>query len=64
MTVVAETPRAREGRLRSMVDFYLTTMRTEVQTQFQYRAAIYMYLLGMVAEPVIYLVVWTTIAEE
>jgi len=23
-----------------------------------------MYLLGMVAEPVIYLVVWTTIAEE
>jgi ABC-2 type transport system permease protein len=39
-------------------------MRTEVQTQFQYRAATYMYLLGMVAEPVIYLVVWTTIAEE
>ena len=57
-------PAAREGRLRSLVDFYLTTMRTEVQTQFQYRAAIYMYLLGMVAEPVIYLVVWTTIAEE
>jgi ABC-2 type transport system permease protein len=47
-----------------MVDFYVTSMRTEVQTQFQYRAAIYMYLLGMVAEPVIYLVVWTTIAEE
>ncbi|MGI8478685.1 MAG: hypothetical protein ACR2M2_02315 [Gaiellaceae bacterium] len=57
-------PTAQEGRLRSLVDFYLTTMRTEVQTQFQYRAAIYMYLLGMVAEPVIYLVVWTTIAEE
>jgi hypothetical protein len=44
---------AREGRLRSLVDFYLTRMRTELQTQFQYRAAIYMYLLGMVAEPVI-----------
>jgi ABC-2 type transport system permease protein len=55
---------AREGRLRSLVDFYLTRMRTELQTQFQYRAAIYMYLLGMVAEPVIYLVVWSTIAEE
>ena len=52
------------GRLRSLADFYLTTMRTEVQRQFQYRAATYMYLLGMVAEPVIYLVVWTTIAEE
>jgi hypothetical protein len=47
-----------------MVDFYLTTMRTQVQTQFQYRATTYMYLVGMVAEPVIYLVVWTTIADS
>ena len=39
-------------------------MRTQVSSQFQYRAATYMYLLGMVAEPVIYLVVWTTIAED
>jgi viologen exporter family transport system permease protein len=52
------------GRVRSMVDFYLTTMRTQVQTQFQYRVATYMYLVGMVAEPVIYLVVWTTIADS
>ena len=34
------------------------------QEQFQYRAANYMYMLGMVAEPVIYLVVWSTIAEQ
>ena len=52
------------GRIRSYVDFYLTTMRTSISSQFQYRAAAYMYLLGMVAEPVIYLVVWTTIAED
>ena len=39
-------------------------MRTEMQSQFQYRAATYMYLLGMVAEPVIYLVVWSTIADQ
>ena len=57
-------PVRQESRARSFVDFYLTTMRTELQTQIQYRAAIYMYLLGMVAEPVIYLVVWTTIAED
>jgi ABC-2 type transport system permease protein len=53
-----------EGRLRSYVDFYLTAMRTQISAQFQYRAAAYMYLIGMVAEPVIYLVVWTTIAED
>ncbi len=39
-------------------------MRTAVQQQFQYRVATYFYMFGMVAEPVIYLVVWTTIAEE
>ena len=62
------TPSTRElgkvGRLRSLADFYVTTMRTEIQTQFQYRAATYMYILGMVAEPVIYLVVWSTIADS
>jgi ABC-2 type transport system permease protein len=54
---------AQESRLRSMVDFYATTMRTQIQSQFQYRAATYMYTLGMVAEPTIYLVVWRTIAN-
>ena len=57
-------PLTRQGAFRSMADFYLTTMRTQIQTQFQYRAATYMYLVGMVAEPVIYLVVWTTIADQ
>jgi ABC-2 type transport system permease protein len=57
-------PIARQNPVRAMADFYLTTMRTQVQTQFQYRAATYMYLVGMVAEPVIYLVVWTTIAKQ
>src|SRR4029077_20281634 len=55
---------AQESRARSMVDFYLTTMRTQIQTQFQYRAATYMYTLGMIAEPTIYLVVWTTVANS
>jgi ABC-2 type transport system permease protein len=53
-----------ESAARSYFDFYKTTVRTQVQTQFQYRAAMYMYTLGMVAEPTIYLVVWTTIAKS
>ena len=57
-------PLTRQNPVRAMADFYLTTIRTQVQTQFQYRAATYMYLVGMVAEPVIYLVVWTTIARQ
>jgi len=57
-------PLREPGRLRSLVDLYLTTMRMAVQEQFQYRTANYFYMLGMIAEPVIYLVVWTTIAEQ
>jgi ABC-2 type transport system permease protein len=47
-----------------MVDFYATTIRTSITSEFQYRAATYMYMIGMVAEPVIYLVVWSTIARS
>jgi ABC-2 type transport system permease protein len=57
-------PYREAGRLRSMVDLYLTTMRTAVQQQFQYRTGNYFYMLGMIAEPVIYIVVWQTIAEQ
>ena len=39
-------------------------MKLAVQEQFQYRTANYFYMLGMIAEPVIYLVVWTTIADQ
>ena len=46
-----------------MVAFYLATARQQVAVQFQYRAANYLYMVGMVAEPVIYLVVWSTIAR-
>ena len=47
-----------------MVSLYLTLMRTAVINQLQYPVAAYLYMIGMVAEPVIYLVVWGTIAEE
>lgn len=56
-------PLARVGRPRQMLDFYATVSRTAVQEQFQYRAANYMYMIGMVVEPVIYLVVWSVVAE-
>ena len=52
------------GRVRSMLDYYLTRSRTQIQSNFQYRVATYLWLLGMLAEPIVYLVVWTTISEE
>ncbi len=46
-----------------MISLYAAHMRQSVLTQFQYRAANYFYMIGMIAEPVVYLVVWSTIAR-
>jgi len=65
LSVVAEVMPVRQiGRVRAMVDLYVSTMRMAISEQFQYRTANYFYMFGMVAEPVIYLVVWTTIAKQ
>jgi ABC-2 type transport system permease protein len=55
---------AEAGRVRSYLDYYLTRARTQIQSNFQYRVATYMWMIGMLAEPIVYLVVWTTIAEQ
>jgi ABC-2 type transport system permease protein len=62
MSAIEPLPEA--GRVRAYVDYYLTRGRTEIQAQFQYRVANYLWMIGMVAEPIIYLVVWTTIADQ
>jgi len=49
--------------MKHMLDYYLTTIKIAIQTQFQYRVVQYFYMIGMIAEPVIYLVVWSTIAR-
>ena len=49
--------------MRRLLDLYLATMKTTIMVQFQYRVANYFYMIGMIAEPVIYLVVWSSIAE-
>ena len=55
--------RPAESPVAAMLSFYATAAKQAVLVQFQYRAANYFYMIGMVVEPVIYLVVWSTIAE-
>jgi ABC-2 type transport system permease protein len=50
--------------MRRLADFYFTNAKIAVLTQFQYRVANYFYMIGMIAEPIIYLVVWSTVARE
>jgi ABC-2 type transport system permease protein len=48
--------------MRRMLDVYVTLARVAIIDQLQYRVANYFYMIGMIAEPVIYLVVWSTVA--
>ncbi len=57
-------PIVREGAIRSYVRLYATLGRTSIMQGFQYRVGNYFYMIGMVAEPVVYLVVWSTIARQ
>src|SRR5439155_22986516 len=50
--------------MKYRLDFYLQTMKIAIMTSFQYRVGEYFYMIGMIAEPVIYLVVWSTVAQE
>ena len=52
------------GPVRGYLDLYLTEIKIAISEQFQYRVANYFYMIGMVAEPIIYLVVWSTIARQ
>lgn len=49
---------------RGLLDVYVQEAKIAIAQQVQYRAANYMFMLGMVAEPVIYLVVWQTVAAQ
>ena len=50
--------------MRGLPGLYAVVAKAAVQTQFQYRTANYAYMLGMVAEPVVYLVVWSAVANS
>ena len=51
-------------RWRALIGVYAQEARNAIAEQFQYRVANYFYMIGMIAEPIIYLVVWSTIAEQ
>ena len=50
--------------IRGWFGLYTTQMRISILSQIQYRVSNYFYMIGMVTEPVIYLVVWSTVARQ
>jgi len=49
--------------MRRLANIYRAKFRTEIATQFAYRGALVIWLLGLVVEPTVSLVVWTTVAR-
>ncbi len=49
--------------MRALLDVYLAQFKVALSVEFQYRASQFLWLLGVMAEPIIYLVVWTTVAR-
>jgi ABC-2 type transport system permease protein len=65
--MTSTAPTMRRGPLaaiRGWVGLYATQMRIAIASQIQYRVSNYFYMIGMVTEPVIYLVVWSTVARQ
>lgn len=50
--------------MNASVRMYATLGRQAIATNFQYRLNNFLFLVGMVAEPVVYLVVWSSIARR
>jgi ABC-2 type transport system permease protein len=50
--------------LRALFDAYRAKFRAEIALQFAYRWALAIWLLGLLLEPIVYLVVWTTVARS
>ncbi len=50
--------------MKRLLDFYVVNTKMAMMVQFQYRLQSFLYVIWLVIEPVIYLVVWSTIARS
>ncbi|MBK6791283.1 MAG: ABC-2 family transporter protein [Anaerolineales bacterium] len=50
--------------MKRYFEFYIAKIRNAVLIQLQYPIANYFFIIGMIAEPVIYMVVWSTVARQ
>jgi ABC-2 type transport system permease protein len=50
--------------MKGLVDLYVQQLKTGIATMLQYRASLLIWLIGNVLEPLIYLVVWSTVSRS
>ena len=50
--------------MRGLADIYTTLFRTDLAVQFQYRAAMAIWLIGRIVDTLVFLSVWTAVARS
>lgn len=50
--------------MKALLDIYIQQFKTTLASQFQYRAALLIWTIGHVLEPLVYLVVWSKVAQS
>ncbi|HEY5984584.1 MAG TPA: ABC-2 family transporter protein [Anaerolineales bacterium] len=50
--------------MKALVPLYLQQFKTTFATMVQYRASLFIWMIGHVLEPLVYLVVWSVVAES
>jgi ABC-2 type transport system permease protein len=50
--------------MRAMGQLYLQQFKTTFATMVQYRASLFIWMIGHVLEPLVYLVIWSVVAES
>ena len=50
--------------MRDLFALYLQQFKTTFASMLQYRASLFIWMIGQVLEPLIYLVVWTTVSDS
>lgn len=52
------------SELKAIFDIYVAQLKTSLAVQFQFRMSLAIWMIGRVVQPLIYLVIWTTIARS
>src|SRR5512137_1284916 len=50
--------------MRGLIELYVQQFRTTLAMMFQYRASLLIWMIGHVLEPLVYLIVWSVVANS
>src|SRR5215204_4252628 len=50
--------------MTDLITLYRAQFKTTIASQFQYRGALAIWIIGLILQPVIYLSVWSTVARS